>query len=197
MRITVAITGASGTLYAVRLLRYLLMADAEVDCILSDAGRVTFKVEMDEDAGDLDAYLRKRFSGLKGRLREYPVDSISAPLASGSVARDGMVIIPCSMKTLSAVAHGFAGNLIERAADVCLKERYPLVVVPRETPMNSLQIRNMLTLSEAGALIVPAMPAFYQKPKSLDDIADFVAARVLGLLGIRDHGLFKSWGGPG
>lgn len=131
---------------------------------------------------------------MKGRIKTYPNDSISAPMASGSGRRLGMVIVPCSMKTMSAVAHGASGNLIERSADVALKERFPLIVVPRETPMNSIQIGNMLKLSQAGAMIVPAMPAFYQQPKSLDDLADFIAGRVLNLLGIEGHELFKDWG---
>lgn len=196
MRITVAVTGASGTLYAIRLLRYLMMSDAEVDFIISQAGKITFQVETGEEygPGGMASFMKKRFPDLKGRLREYPVDSISAPAASGSVERRAMVVVPCSMKTMSALAHGGSTNLIERAADVCLKERYPLVVVPRETPMNSIQIENMLKLSQAGAMIVPAMPAFYQQPKTLDDLGDFMAGRILNLLGFRDHGLFDSWG---
>lgn len=197
-RLTVAVTGASGALYAVRLLRYLMMNTFEVDFIVSDAGKITFKVEMDAnlDKEDISAFLKKKFgpSVMKGSIKTYSNDSISAPMASGSVRRLGMVIVPCSMKTMSALAHGAAANLIERSADVALKERFPLVVVPRETPMNSIQIKNMLKLSQAGALIVPAMPAFYQKPQSLDDLADFITGRVLNLLGIEGHGLFNDWG---
>ncbi len=197
-RLTVAVTGASGALYAVRLLRYLMMHGYDVDFIISDAGKITFKVELgaDLDKTDIGAFLKKRFGAaiMKGRIRTWPNESISAPMASGSGRRLGMVIVPCSMKTLSAVAHGASANLIERAADVALKERFPLVVVPRETPMNSIQIANMLKLSEAGAMIVPAMPAFYQQPRSLDDLADFIAGRVLNLLGVEEHGLFRDWG---
>ena len=197
-RLTVAVTGASGALYAVRLLRYLMMHEYEVDFIVSDAGKITFKVEMDADLGkeDISDFLKNRYgaSVMKGRIKTYPNDSISAPMASGSGRRLGMVIVPCSMKTMSAVAHGASGNLIERSADVSLKERFPLIVVPRETPMNSIQIGNMLKLSQAGAMIVPAMPAFYQQPKSLDDLADFIAGRVLNLLGVEGHELFKDWG---
>lgn len=197
-RLTVAVTGASGALYAVRLLRYLMMNTFEVDFIVSDAGKITFKVEMDAnlEKEDISEFLKKRFGAavMKGRIKTYSNDSISAPMASGSGRRLGMVIVPCSMKTMSAVAHGAAANLIERSADVALKERFPLIVVPRETPMNSIQIENMLKLSQAGAMIVPAMPAFYQKPQSLDDLADFITGRVLNLLGIEDHGLFNDWG---
>ena len=197
-RLTIAVTGASGALYAVRLLRYLMMHEYEVDFIVSDAGRITFKVEMDADLNtvNIEDFLKKRYgaSAMKGRIKTYPNDSISAPMASGSGRRLGMVIVPCSMKTMSAVAHGASGKLIERSADVALKERFPLIVVPRETPMNSIQIENMLRLSQAGAMIVPAMPAFYQQPKSLDDLADFIAGRVLNLLGVEGHVLFKDWG---
>ena len=197
-RLTVAVTGASGALYAVRLLRYLMMHSYEVDFIVSDAGKITFKLEMnaDLDQEDISKFLKKRFGApaMKGTIRTYRNDSISAPMASGSVRRLGMVIVPCSMKTLSAVAHSASSNLIERSADVALKERFPLIIVPRETPMNSIQIENMLKLSQAGAMIVPAMPAFYQKPQSLDELADFIAGRVLNLLGIEDHQLFKDWG---
>lgn len=198
-RITVAVTGASGVLYAVRLLRYLLVNGFEVDFIISDAGKITFKVEtgMDLDKTNLVEFLRSISPGdvLTGTLKEHSVYAIASPLASGSVRRLGMVVIPCSMKTLSGMAHGASTNLIERAADVALKEGFPLVVVPRETPMNTIQIENMLTLSRAGARIVPAMPAFYQQPKTINDLADFIAARVLQVLGVEDHELFKPWGG--
>lgn len=197
-RLTVAVTGASGALYAVRLLRYLMMHAYNVDFVISDAGKITFKLEtgVHLDKEDITAFLKKRFGAavMKGRIKTYPNDSISAPMASGSGRRLGMVIVPCSMKTLSAVTHGASANLIERSADVALKERFPLIVVPRETPMNTIQIENMLKLSQAGAMIVPAMPAFYQQPQSLDDLADFIAGRILNLLGIEDHGLFKDWG---
>lgn len=197
-RLTVAVTGASGALYAVRLLRYLMMHAYDVDFVISDAGKITFKVEMDTDLDqqNISDFMKSRYGGsvMKGSIKEYPNNSIAAPMASGSCRRLGMVIVPCSMKTLSGVANGASSNLIERSADVALKERFPLIVVPRETPMNSIQIGNMLKLSQAGAMVVPAMPAFYQKPQSLDDLADFIAGRVLNLLGVEDHQLFKDWG---
>lgn len=198
-RVTVAITGASGVIYAVRLLRYFLTHAYEVDFIISDAGKINFKVEMDWDLDKkgIVEFLKNKFGHDidKGKLREWPVQAIAAPMASGSMRRLGMVVVPCSMKTLSGIAHGASTNLIERAADVALKENFPLIIVPRETPMNSIQIENMLTLSKAGARIVPAMPAFYQKPQSIDDIADFIVARILHMLGIDDHELFQPWGG--
>ena len=119
---------------------------------------------------------------------------MGASIASGSQRWDGMVIVPCSMKTLSAVAHGAASNLIERAADVSLKERRPLVMVPRETPMSLVHVENLRTVTLAGAMLVPAMPAFYYKPQSFEDLADFIAGRGLELLGIR-HDLFRPWEG--
>lgn len=197
-RLTIAVTGASGSLYAVRLLRFLMMHAWEVDLIFSDAGKITFKAERnaDLDKQTFSDYLRSQFGDqtMKGKIREYDNRSIAAPMASGSVRRRGMVVIPCSMKTMSGIAHGTASNLIERAADVALKEDFPLIVVPRETPMNVIQIENMLALARAGAKIIPAMPAFYPHPKNLDDIADFIAGRVLNALGIEDHQLFDSWG---
>jgi 4-hydroxy-3-polyprenylbenzoate decarboxylase len=197
-RMTVAVTGASGALYAERLLRFLLMQEYEIDLIVSDAGKITFKIERGVDLGRtgmLD-YLGTAYPETReGALQVHDVSSIASPLASGSQRHLGMAVIPCSMKTLSALAHGTSTNLIERAADVTLKEGFPLVVVPRETPMNVIQIENMLTLARAGARIIPAMPAFYHQPKSIEDLADFVVGRVLYAFGIQDHRLFRPWGG--
>jgi 4-hydroxy-3-polyprenylbenzoate decarboxylase len=195
--LTVAMTGASGSIYAVRLLRYLMLHEWQIDFIISDAGKIAFKVETDADLEkqSITEYLKGRFgeAAIKGKIREYDIRSYAAPMASGSVRQRGMVVVPCSMKTLSGIAHGAASNLIERAADVALKENFPLIVVPRETPMNVIQIANMLTLARAGAKIVPAMPAFYQRPQTLDDLADFIAGRILNVLGVEDHQLFKNW----
>ncbi len=198
-RLTVAITGASGAIYAIRLMRFLLAHNFEIDFIISDAGKIAFKVEtgVDLDKTPILDYLKSLYAGepLTGIVNEHSVYAIASPLASGSLRRRGMVVIPCSMKTMSGLAHGASANLIERAADVALKEGFPLIVVPRETPMNVIQIGNMLKLAQAGAKIVPAMPAFYQQPKTIEDLADFIAARVLNLLGLNDHELFKPWGG--
>ncbi len=197
-RITVAVTGASGAIYAERLLRFLLTHEFEIDLMISDAGKITFQVERGVDldrTAPLD-YIRTMYPETReGMLRMHDVSSIASPLASGSQRRLGMAVIPCSMKTLSALAHGASTNLIERAADVTLKEGFPLVVVPRETPMNAIQIENMLSLARAGARIIPAMPAFYHQPKTIEDLADFVVGRVLYAFGIEDHRLFRSWGG--
>jgi flavin prenyltransferase len=129
-----------------------------------------------------------------GRLVLYREHDLDSAIASGSQRRDGMVVIPCSMKTLAGIAHGLASNLIERAADVTLKEHRPLVVVPRETPLNAIQLENLTRLARAGAMVVPAMPAFYFKPKTFEDLADFIAGRVLSLLGV-EHRLFQPWTG--
>ena len=130
-----------------------------------------------------------------GSLEEHSVNDLTRSIASGSSPVGGMIVVPCSAKTLSGIAHGSSSNLIERSADVVLKERQPLVLVVRETPLNLIQLRNMVAVAEAGAVVLPAMPAFYQKPKSFDDLGDFIAGRALSLLGL-DHELFEPWMGP-
>ncbi len=196
-RIIVAVTGASGILYAVRLLRFLARNQVEIDLILSDAAKITAKAELDVDLDNVPMaeYLNRLYGEdcKDANIRNYDVHSIAAPMASGSVRRQAMVVIPCSMKTLSGLAHGASTNLIERSADVMLKESLPLIVVPRETPLNVIQIENMLTLARAGAKIVPAMPAFYHHPQTMDDVADFMAGRVATLLGFDRHELFRPW----
>ena len=193
--IIVAITGASGGLYALRLLRALLAEGHQVSVILSKYGRYILH---DETTLPADGSLWNQLASLygedmrNGQLVEYKMGDLAAPIASGSVQIDGMAVIPCSMKSLSAISHGTSSTLIERAADVTLKEARPLVLVPRETPLNRIHLRNMLAASEAGAHIVPAMPAFYQKPETFDDLADFIAGRVLNLLGMEQK-LFTPW----
>ncbi|MCY3773472.1 MAG: UbiX family flavin prenyltransferase [Gemmatimonadetes bacterium] len=196
--VIVAVTGASGGLYALRLLRALLSGGHRVSVVLSGFGRYVLREETGLGAGEgLQERLAERYGDQvrQGTLTEYKIGDLAASIASGSVHTDGMVVIPCSMKTLSAIAHGTSSSLIERAADVTLKEGRPLVLVPRETPLNIIHLRNLLTAAEAGARIVPAMPAFYQKPSSFDDLADFIAGRVLNLLGI-EQTLFTPWDAP-
>lgn len=197
-RITVAITGASGAIYAVRTLRALLLCGARVDVIVSEFGWMLLRDEcgFDGKKSELDVFLRAQFGdGLDaGELILHQAGNLAATVASGSAKSDGMVVVPCSMKTLSGIAHGSSRNLIERAADVNLKERRPLILVPRETPMNLIHLRNMVTATEAGAMMVPAMPAFYQEPKTFDDLADFIAGRILDLFGF-DQDLFPRWQG--
>ena len=197
-RVAVGITGASGALYAVRTVAALLSAGAEVELVVSDFGRRLLRDELGEDASvdALPDYLLNRYgeSVQAGTLTVHSNRDVGASIASGSYACESMAIVPCSMKTLAGVAHGLSRTLIERAADVMLKERRPLVVVPRETPMSLPQLRNMVACAEAGAMVLPAMPAFYQGPRTLDDLADFMAGKIVSALGFA-HQLYPPWTG--
>jgi 4-hydroxy-3-polyprenylbenzoate decarboxylase len=197
-RAALAITGASGALYAVRTLAALLAHGCTVDLVVSDYGRRLLRDELGPEAAldRLATFLAARYGGDVGRGR-FVVHSnrdLGATIASGSHDCEAMAIVPCSMKTLAGVAHGLSRNLVERAADVMLKERRPLVLVPRETPMSLPQLKNLVLCAEAGAVVVPAMPAFYQQPRTLDDLADFMAGKVLSVLGI-PHALYPAWTG--
>jgi len=197
-RVAVGITGASGALYAVRTVAALLSAGAEVELVVSDFGRRLLRDELGEDASvdALPDYLLNRYGeGVQvGTLTVHSNRDVGASIASGSYACESMAIVPCSMKTLAGVAHGLSRTLIERAADVMLKEGRPLVVVPRETPMSLPQLRNMVACAEAGAMVLPAMPAFYQGPHTLDDLADFMAGKIVSALGF-SHQLYPPWTG--
>ena len=182
----VAITGASGSCYAVRLLQVLIAQRLEPYVVVSPAGRQVMGVEL--GSGDLKDHL-----GTAG-YREEDVRDLASPLASGSFPTSGMVVIPCSTGTLGALAHGISSNLIHRAGEVCLKERRPLIVVPRETPLSQITLQNMLTLSQAGVHVVPANPGFYHAPKKVEDLVDFMVARVLDLMKI-PHDLSRRWTG--
>ena len=196
--IAVGITGASGAVYAVRTVAALLACGARVDLVASDFGRRLLRDELGQGAtiDRLPDYLADTYGdGVRaGTLTVHSNRDVGASIASGSYACDGMVIVPCSMKTLAGVAHGLSRTLIERAADVMLKERRPLVIVPRETPMSLPQLRNMVACAEAGALVLPAMPAFYQGPRTLDDLADFIAGKILSAIGV-PHELYPPWTG--
>ena len=196
--IAVGITGASGALYAVRTIAALLSKGCRVELVASSFGRRLLCDELGELAAidRLLEYLTNRYGEdvKSGILKVHSNRDVGASIASGSYACEGMVIVPCSMKTLAGVAHGLSRTLIERGADVMLKERRPLVIVPRETPMNLIQLRNMVVSAEAGALVMPAMPAFYQGPLTLDDLADFMAGKILGALGF-SHQLYPPWTG--
>ena len=197
-RIIVAITGASGALYAVRLIKGALEAGADVDLVISDYGKRLLIEECDLNlkTDTMESWLDQRYGSQprSGRLTTHSSHGLGATLASGSVGWDGMAIIPCSMKTLSGVAHGASTNLVERAADVTLKERRRLVLVPRETPLSLIHLENLVTVARAGASVCPAMPAFYYGPQSFEDLADFIAARTLSLLGVK-HSLTRPWQG--
>lgn len=197
-RVAVAVTGASGAIYAVRTMAALLEIGCELEVVFSDYGRRLLMDEIGPDAkverlGDL---LVERYGEVvrNGQFVVHSNRDLGATLASGSHRCDAMVIVPCSMKTLAGVAHGLSRSLIERAADVMLKERRRLVLVPRETPMSLPELRNMVAAAEAGAMILPAMPAFYQRPGSIDDLAAFLAGKILNALGFDQH-LFPPWKG--
>jgi len=196
--IVIAITGASGAIYATRTLAALLERGCHIELVVSDYGRRLLRDELG-DAATIDKlmdYLAATY-GDGVRAGTYTLHSnkdLGAKIASGSQDCDAMVIVPCSMKTLAGVAHGLSRNLVERAADVMLKERRPLIILPRETPMSLPQLRNMVLCAEAGAMLMPAMPAFYQMPQTLDDLADFMAGKILGALGIK-HELYPAWKG--
>ena len=197
-RITLALTGASGMAYGLRLLECLLRAGCQVDLLLSQAARIVAKQELDlqlpSGNAQLVEFFDARFNGHSGKLAAYGKEEWFAPAASGSNPADAMVICPCTMGSLAAIAHGLADNLIERAADVILKEKRPLILVARETPFSLIHLRNMTALAEAGATILPANPGFYHRPQNVDQVIDFIVARVLDQLHIAHH-LMPRWGG--
>ncbi len=182
----IAITGASGSRYGIRLLQEFISQGIEPYVVVSAAGRQVMALEM--GSGDLKDHL-----GSRG-WREEDIRDLASPLASGSFQTAGMVVMPCSTGTMGAVAGGISTNLVHRAAEVCLKERRPLIVVPRETPLSVITLQNMLTLAQAGAHVVPASPGFYHNPKEISDLVDFVVARVLDLLKIQ-HSIGRRWTG--
>jgi flavin prenyltransferase len=195
---TIGITGASGAVYATRTMAALLERGYHLEVIISDYGRRLLRDELGERAAvdKLFDYLASAY-GDGVRSGTYTIHSnkdLGAKVASGSQDCEGMVVVPCSMKSLAGIAHGLSRNLVERAADVMLKERRTLIVVPRETPMSLPQLRNMVLCAEAGAMVLPAMPAFYQMPKTLDDLADFMAGKILSALRV-PHQLYPSWQG--
>ncbi|OBY80638.1 aromatic acid decarboxylase [Paenibacillus sp. KS1] len=189
----VGITGASGAIYGVRLIQCLLETDYEVHLIVSDAGWRVLKEELGWNVTKRQQAIELAFGDLADRVTYHPNQDIGASIASGSFRVHGMVIMPCSMGTLSSIAHGASDNLMGRAADVMMKEGRPLLIVPRETPMHAIHLENMLKLANMGVRIVPAMPAFYYHPQTLDDIINFLVGKVLDCMDI-DHQLFTRWG---
>lgn len=194
---TVAITGASGAPYALRLLQVLIQNGHNIYLCISGDG---LKILNDEvgillkgSETDIQNAFERQLDAKEGQLRYFDEDNMYTPIASGSTPVDAMVVIPCSMKALGAIANGFASNLIERAADVTIKERRQLIIVPRETPLSAIHLRNMLTLAETGCHIIPAMPGFYHRPKHLQDIVDFVVGRVLDAMGV-ENTIAPRWG---
>ena len=197
--VVIAITGASGAVYGLRLAEELLGSGARLTMLISGAGRQVLREECGLDwqgsEAAIEQQVRNYFHAEGDRLFCYAEDNFLAPIASGSNAPDAMVVCPCSMGTLARIASGAAGNLTERCADVMLKERRMLVMVPRETPLNEIHLENMLKLARMGVRIVPPMPAFYHHPRSLDDVVNFVVGKILDTLGI-GHTLFTRWGDP-
>jgi 4-hydroxy-3-polyprenylbenzoate decarboxylase len=197
-RIAVAVTGASGAIYAARTIAALLTQGCRLEVIVSDYGRRLLAEELGADmkVERLQDYLTGRYGPgvANGTISLHSNRDLGSALASGSHRCEAMVIVPCSMKTMAGVAHGLSQSLIERAADVMLKEKRRLVVVPRETPMSLPDLRNMVACAEAGAMVLPAMPAFYQKPQSIDDMAAFIAGKILNALGF-EQDLFPAWKG--
>ena len=195
--IALAFTGASGMPYGLRLLECLLRAEKTVWLTLSQAAYIVLSQEcsisVPAQPKSAQAFFAERYGARDGQLQLFGRDDWMAPIASGSNPADAMVVCPCTMGTLGAIAGGLADNLIERAADVMLKERRPLILVPRETPLSVIHLENMLRLARAGAVIVPPMPGFYAHPSSVEDLVDFVVARILDQLGIANT-LMTRWG---
>lgn len=191
--IVVGITGASGSIYGVKLIETLLGMNFLVHLVVSNAGWRVIKEELGWNTSDREATLKDHFGQLPGKLVYHPIADIGASIASGSFLTHGMIVMPCSMGTLSSIANGTSDNLMARAADVMLKEGRPLVLVPRETPLHAIHLENMLKLARLGVRIIPAMPAFYFGPQTIDDLVKFLVGKVLDNLGI-EHALFKRWG---
>lgn len=195
--ITLAMTGASGAQYGLRLLQCLLAADCKVFLLLSDAAQVVIRTETELDlpatTEEQQIYLSALFDTDDNQLQVLEKDDWFSPVASGSSSPSSMVICPASGGTLSAIAHGASNNLIERAADVALKERRQLILVPRETPYSQIHIENMLKLTQMGAMILPASPGFYMQPQTINELIDFIVARILDQLGI-EQDLMPRWG---
>ncbi|PLX92422.1 MAG: aromatic acid decarboxylase [Desulfuromonas sp.] len=192
----VGITGASGSIYGLQLIEELLKSGHRISVLLSNAGRQVLAYEtglkLAETPRECLDQLRRHFSAGE-ELQHFAINDFFAPVASGSSAPDGVIICPCSMGTAGRIAAGLSDNLLERVADVALKEQKTLLLVPRETPFNQIHLENLLRLSRAGAQILPAMPAFYQHPQTIDDLVNFVVGKALDSLGV-GHQLFQRWG---
>ena len=198
--ITLAFTGASGLPYGLRLLECLIAARVRVYLLYSPAAQIVARQELEltlpTQPAAATTYFAERYGAQPGQLTVFGREDWFSPVASGSNPADAMAVCPCSMGTIGALAAGLADNLIERAADVMLKERRTLVLVPRETPLSAIHLENMLKLSRAGAVILPPSPGFYGHPQTIDDLVDFVVARVLDQLGV-EHSLGPRWGASG
>ena len=193
-RIFVGMTGASGAVYGVTLVRALVGAGIEVSATLSESGAKVLRYELDVEVDHRAPDLERLFPGGGSAVTFFPIDRVESPVSSGSHGTDAVVICPCSMGTLGSIAAGTSANLVERAADVMLKEGRPLVLVPRETPLSLVHLRNMTRAAEAGAVILPAAPGFYHRPETIDDLVSHVVTKITDRLGIRMD-LIERWGG--
>ncbi len=195
--ISVAITGASGSRYGLRLVESLIAAKRQVYLMISKAGETVLSLETDlqfpSDPAEAEGYLQNHFKAGEGQLRLFGREEWTAPVASGSNPPEAMVVCPCTAGTLSAIAVGASNNLLERAADVMLKEQRKLILLLRETPLSAIHLENMLKLARLGVVIMPASPGFYNRPQQVEQLVDFMVARVLDHLGI-EHRLMARWG---
>jgi flavin prenyltransferase len=183
MRLVVGITGSSGVIYGIKLLEVLLKIKIETHLIISQWGERNVQIETDKSVEYVKSLATKYYDN----------DDMAAPISSGSFKTDGMAIVPCSMKTLSSIANGYDDNLVSRAAGVCIKESRRLVIVPRETPLSKIHLHNMTRLADIGVIVLPAMPGFYESPKSMDDLITHIAGKILDQFDI-DHNIYRRWG---
>ncbi len=188
-KIIVGVTGASGSIYGITLVKQLLKRQIEVHMVCTENGKKVMEYEMGKNYETIVNELKKDHINLK----LHNIEDLFSPIASGSFKTFGMVIVPCSMATLAEISNGISNNLLCRAADVCIKEKRKLIIVPRETPLSTIHLNNMLNLSKTGVTILPAMPGFYNRPRSIEDIVNFIVGRILDELEI-DNDLFKRWG---
>lgn len=184
MRLVIGISGASGAVYGIRALEILKELEVETHLVLTAAACETIRLETNKKVADVE----------KLATKTYRIGDISATLSSGSFHTDGMAVIPCSMKTLGGIASGYSDNLLLRAAEVTLKEKRPLVLVVRETPLTLIHMENMATVARAGAVVLPAMPAFYHRPKTIDDLVNHLVGKVLDVMGVK-HDMYPRWKG--
>jgi len=190
--VLVGVTGASGAIYADRLVKILSKSIERVYVVVTDTGEKVARHELPSGSLLLKAMAGKLDKSEKDIIRVFGIQDLFAPFASGTSTPDAMVVTPCSMGTLARIATGISGNLLERSADVVLKQRRKLLICPRETPLSLIHLRNMTSLVEAGAEMIPLMPGFYQKPSELDDVVDFCVGKILEQLGVA-HTLYKPW----
>lgn len=189
----IGMTGASGAVYGIRLIQFMLSKGYSIHLVITDAGWRVLNEELEWDISDRKEALRRCLEPYGDQYKLHSIRDIGAGPASGTFLTSGMVIVPCSMGTLSGIAHGSSDNLLLRTADVMMKEGRKLIIVPRETPLHAIHLSNMLTLAQMGVRILPAMPGFYNKPTSLEEIIDFITGKILDAMNI-EHDLYVRWG---